>query len=53
MIYFAFVVAFLGSIGAGTYLVIEGHPWFGFFVLLIGGCLGVSRDTSTGGDDDE
>lgn len=40
VVFFA-VSALVALAGIAGYLVIKGHPWFGFFVLLIASCLRV------------
>jgi hypothetical protein len=32
---YGFAVPFVGGLGVGAYLVVEGHPWFGLLVILI------------------
>lgn len=41
------IILALGSIivscvGIGAWLVDQGHPWFGFFAMLLGGCVSYS-----------
>lgn len=36
MIYLSFASIIVGSIWAGVYLVMNGHPWFAFLVIAIG-----------------
>lgn len=31
------VVVILGMLGIGAWLIIEGHPWFGFLVIIMAG----------------
>jgi hypothetical protein len=44
MIYVAFVLAFLGSMGIGAWLVIMGHPYFGAACIIIAAFVSVSSD---------
>ena len=39
----AFVLAFVGSLIVGAYLVVHNHPWFGLLVILIGACVQVTN----------
>lgn len=39
MIYAAWAFAIVGCVGTGAYLALQGHPWLGFFAMLVGACL--------------
>lgn len=41
--YLVFALCFCAGIGACVYLVIHGHPWFAFFVLVVTARLSVSH----------
>jgi hypothetical protein len=32
----------VSGLGIGAWLVVQGHPWFGLFAMLIGGCISYS-----------
>lgn len=42
----AFVLIVLGSIAAGTALVIAGHPWFALMVIVLGGSVSFNSPKS-------
>jgi hypothetical protein len=42
MAYFAAAVMMVGCVGTGAYLAMNGHPWLGFFAMLIGASIRVT-----------
>ncbi len=47
---FAYAFIVVGCVAIGAWLVVQGHPWFGFFAMLIGGS--VSFKTSPLNEDE-
>ena len=35
MIYLSYTLVFVTGVAAGTYLALQGHPWFALLVLLL------------------
>ena len=48
MIIFVYAVMFVSGVGAGVYLVMNGHPWFALLVFLMTGCLEVKAHKPNG-----
>ena len=48
MIICVYAVMFVSGIGAGVYLVMNGHPWFALLVFLMTGCLRVKTHDPDG-----
>lgn len=46
MIVLAMAIMFVGGIWGAIYLIMNGHPWFGFLVLIMVGSLRYSSRSS-------
>lgn len=44
MMFLAAAFSIVGSLAVGAWLVINGHPWFGLLVILLGACMRYSSE---------
>jgi len=40
---FGYAVVLLGTFTIGAWLVIQGHPWFAFLIIILGGSVSVNH----------
>jgi hypothetical protein len=45
MMFFAGAFTVVGGLAVGAYLIVNGHPWFGGFAMLIGACVSMRHTT--------